>query len=339
MLSEHTKQLLNEEKYIAARDKWFSRLEDFFMNNDQKGPLYITGTSFSSEIDPYSDLESWMDDVLEMIPKRIDRILDEEIFRPLCVEIAFFGVHFIDKIFGADVYFKDDQWYNRYLNIEVGQLEKPDLENNEIWKMAQRAALLFMEKGVKLPLFGTPIIASALNIAVNLFGEEILVSMCIEPELALHDLNIINEVLLEIHQWYRNNIPLEQFQPTQSWYRTQPRGYGQICGCTTQLISGSLYEEMIAPLDRELLGCYPNGGMIHLCGSHEQHISVWSKMKELKAVQLNDRAAADLEKYFTGLREDQMIYLMPCEEMTVEEAVRITGGKRLVIIDYISGCD
>jgi hypothetical protein len=94
---------------------------------------------------------------------------------------------------------------------------------------------------------------------------------------------------------------------------------------------------MIADLDEDLLNVYENGGMIHLCGSHAQHIDCFRSMKSLKALQLNDRAAADLPLYFEGLREDQIIYLCPCEEMTVEQAVKITGGRRLVINAPISG--
>ena len=46
------------------------------------------------------------------------------------------------------------------------------------------------------------------------------------------------------------------------------------------------------PLDDALLGDYPDSGMIHLCGSHGQHIQSFRDMRHLHAVQLNDRAAA-----------------------------------------------
>jgi len=52
----------------------------------------------------------------------------------------------------------------------------------------------------------------------------------------------------------------------------------------------------------------------------------------LKAVQVNDRAAEDLQLYFDGLREDQILYLDPCPGMTVERAMEITGGHRLVVM-------
>ncbi|MBQ9854585.1 MAG: hypothetical protein IJO53_00215, partial [Clostridia bacterium] len=50
-----------------------------------------------------------------------------------------------------------------------------------------------------LPLFGLPTIASALNIAVNLFGGEILMEMLTEPDNASADLTTINNLLCELH--------------------------------------------------------------------------------------------------------------------------------------------
>ena len=39
--------------------------------------------------------------------------------------------------------------------------------------------------------------------------------------------------------------------------------------------------------------------------------------------------------YYEGLRPDQIIYLNPGPEMPLDEAIRITGGHRLVICDAI----
>ena len=136
-----------------------------------------------------------------------------------------------------------------------------------------------LKANVKVPLFGLPTVASALNVAVNLYGQEILLSMMTDQEATKHDLKIINDSLCEIHKWYIANVPLEQLQPVISWERTQPPGFGQLCGCTTQLVSPDMYNDFIAPLDEQLLSVYPNGGMIHLCGSHTQHIPTWRNMK------------------------------------------------------------
>jgi hypothetical protein len=93
-----------------------------------------------------------------------------------------------------------------------------------------------------------------------------------------------------------------------------------------------MYRDFVAPLDADLLGDYPGGGMIHLCGGHTQHIPVWREMSSLRAVQLNDDAADSFDEYYRGLRDDQMLYLNPTASMTAARAISITGGSRLVVV-------
>ena len=92
----------------------------------------------------------------------------------------------------------------------------------EAWGLAKRIAQAFLNRNVTVPMIATQVIASALNIAVNLYGEEILVAMVKEPEAAHHDLQIINEVLMEMHRWYRENIPMNQLQPVAIGGRAHP---------------------------------------------------------------------------------------------------------------------
>lgn len=329
---------MNDRSLINVRDQWFKRLTSLYDGADAGYPgrsVFNVRGIVEFGVLPglaYEDPDKWVVEALERLAGQAFSAGNSDVFTPVCIEYGLYGVHFIDKILGAEVFFQDNQWYNRYLNTPIGSLEYPDLDNNETWQKAQRAALRFVEEDAKLPLFGLPTIASALNIAVNLYGQEILAALLIDTDNALRDLRTINRLLCDMHRWYCSVIPREQLQPVISWLRTQPWGYGQLCGCTNQLVSGSMYSEYIAPLDEELLSVYHNGGMIHLCGSHTQHIECFRNMKPLRAVQLNDRAAHDLEAYYHGLREDQIIYLEPCEGMTAEMAVNITGGHRLVIM-------
>lgn len=326
-------QILNDKTLISKRDEWFNELESLFNGTYDKDRAFVLdGVLASGKSDPYKEPEKWVDDCLEDIANnKAKAILNDKKFVPVCLEYGIYGVHYIDKILGANVYFKDGQWYNDYLTTPIGELKEPDLENDETFNLSIRAAKRFAEVGGEFALFGLPTIASALNIAVNLYGQDILMTMLIEPEKARKDLETINRLLVKIHKAFQNILPKRQLQPVISWARTQPPGYGQLCGCTTQLVSKDLYDEMIADLDEELLNAYEHGGMIHLCGSHSQHIETFRSMKALKSIQLNDRASEDLQLYFDGLREDQIIYLIPCKGMTVEKALEITKGKRLVI--------
>ena len=336
-ISSSAWNILNGEALIEKRNRWFAKLLLVFIGKESREVLAVNGIRGETSLQiAYEDPEQWVVEALENLAGRIACSDNDIMFIPACIEYSIYGVHFIDKILGAEVFFQDDQWYNRYLKTPIGCLAYPDLDNNPTWHLAQRATHEFLRQDVKLPLFGLPAIASALNIAVNLYGQEILLEILTEPDNALKDLRTINSLICNLHRWYRSVVPLEQLQPVISWNRTQPPGFGQICGCTSQLVSGATYREFIEPLDSEALMVYPNGGMMHLCGSHTQHLETFRNMKALRAVQINDRAAWDLEKYFHGLREDQIIYLYPCEGMTVEMAMEITGGHRLVIADNIS---
>ena len=332
-MDELTRSILTDEKLIANRDNWFREMSKLFYTDSTK-PLYLAGLGGDAAHPDlmYTDPEAWLLEAVTYLADNAHARISDKYFVPLCIYNSIYGVHFVDRIFGCEVFFQDGQWYNRYLKNEVGQLQKPDLESNETWALAKRIALAFLDLNITAPVFETPVIASPLNIAVNLYGEEILVAMLLEPEAAHHDLRIINEVLIELHQWYRAHIPAQQLQPVVACGRTQPPGHGQLCGCTTQLLSPTLYEEFIMPLDDALLGVYPHGGMIHLCGSHTQLIPLFAKMPHLKCVQLNDKAAQDLQFYADGLRDDQVIYLNPCEGMSTRQALEIAKNKKIVIV-------
>ena len=327
----------NEAALVAHRDRWFDKLQQVFDGTYREPIAFVLdGVRGRGACDPYVEPERWVDECMtDIAAQRAQLAANEEKFVPVCVEFGLYGVHYIDRILGSHVYFKAGQWYNDYLTSPIGELKDPDLEHDETFLLSLRAARRFAEVGGELALFGLPTIASALNIAINLYGQEILMAMLEEPEAARADLETINRTLIRIHRAFGEILPPHRLQPVISWARTQPPGYGQICGCSTQLLSGSLYRDMIADLDEDVLGVYPHGGMIHLCGSHAQHIETFRNMKTLRAVQVNDRAAEDLQLYFEGLREDQILYLNPCAGMTVERAMEITGGRRLVICAHL----
>ena len=336
-ISEQARAVLNDPGRVREREAWLRTLTNLF---EGKRDPYLDSRAFTlmgmagRAPDPemvYRDPEASVDACLEDLARQAAAAPAADRFAPLCVEYPIYGVHFIDRILGADVFFQDGQWYARCLETPVGTLRAPDLDADETWAMARRGARAFLSAGVTAPLFGMPTLSSALNTLVNIYGEGALTAMLAEPEAAAHDLRVINDLIIALHRWYRDALPARQLQAVISWCRTQPPGCGQLCGCTTQLVSAQLYAEMVAPLDDALLSAYPNGGMMHLCGRHTQHLEAFRGMASLRAVQLNDRAAWDLQAYFEGLREDQLLYVNPCPEMPVEEILRVTGGRRAVI--------
>jgi hypothetical protein len=328
-----THQTLCDPALLARREEHFRRLDALYANKKLDQPFILQGVSPRCGLDPYVDPEGWLSDCLDDLASRAKAALDPEIFRPLVLEFNPYGVHFIDRIFGARVFRDEDgMFWSDPLPSAIGELGTPDLETNATWLEARHMAEIFLQQQVSVPLFGLPTIASAVNIAINLYGEKFLLALYDDPQAARHDLRVINDLLCRLHRWYLTGLPIEQLQPVVPSGRCQPRGFGQICGCSNHLLSTRMYRDFFAELDDELLSVYPHGGMIHLCGDHTRHIPLWRAMKSLRAVQINDRAAEDMQEYFNNLRDDQIIYLNPTETMTEERALAISGGSRLVII-------
>lgn len=295
-------------------------------------PFYLSGINGGCGADPIAAPEAWVDGAVADCLSQRGASGDRRVFRPLCVEYNPFGVHFVDRILGARVWTQGDQWWSEPFHGPVGELAAPDLANSATWALHVRAAERFLEVDPPDLFFCLPTIASALNVGINVQGEALLAALVHAPEAAAGDLATINSLLVQLHRWYRERFAPDRMQPIVGCQRFQPPGFGQICGCSTQLVSARTYRELIAPLDAALLGAYPGGGMIHLCGAHTHHLPVWRGMGELRAVQVNDRAAEDLPAYVDGLRRDQVIYLNPCEGMPAERALALARGRPMVIV-------
>lgn len=326
-----TRNALRDPRLLGVREAWFERLEGLYAGETQDRAFVLHGIQLYTE-DDGPDWEPWLDGSLDALAGEAGKSLDRAVYRPLCINYNPHGVHFVDHLFGARVYPLDGSWQAQPLDAPVGTLGRPDLDRLPAWRAMQDFCRAFLARDVPAVLFGLPTIASALNVAVNLYGQEILLAMLTGPGAAQRDLQTINDLLLDLHRWYLSTIPRRQHQCIIPGGRCQPPGYGQLCGCTTHLISADAYRSFVAPLDDALLSLYPHGGMIHLCGRHTQHIPVWNEMASLRALQLNDRAAVDLPIYFRQGKGDLVFYVNPCEDMPVERILAITGGQRVVIV-------
>lgn len=332
-------EILNDPGLLQARDRHFGRLEQVFAGIPGEQAFVLCGITGRGQSDLYTAPEDWMHEALDDLAARAEALGDPEVFRPLSISPWPFGVHFVDTLFEARVYELADErenWQSDYLRTPVGRLAAPDLTAQPAFKLAQRLTQAFIQAAVKVPLFAPPVLSSPLNIAVNLYGQEFLVALLGEPAAARRDLRVITNTIKALHNWFRKAVPFQQLQMIETCGRIQPPGHGQVCGCSTQLLSAGQYREFIAPLDEEILALYQGGGMIHLCGSHTQHLGTWKAMSALCAVQLNDRAAEDLELFLAGLRSDQVLYVNPCPGMPVDQILGLTGGRRTVIAGDIT---
>ena len=288
--------ILCDAALLEVQNKHFARMGALFAGQALERLFVMCGTYRTGTADLYKEPEIWVDQTLDALAGVASFLDDPDVFRPLVVNPWPYGVHFIDRLLGALVYELDgerESWQVQMLQAPVGELQPPDLSQCPAWELARRIAHAFVEAEVTVPLFAPPVLASSLNIALNLYGQRILLAMVVDPAAAHHDLRVITDLIVTLHRWFQRTVPFEQLRMIATGGRCQPPGYGQICGCSTHLVSAELYVDFISALDDELLSLYPNGGMIHLCGSHTQHIPTWCEMQSLRSVQVNDRAAEE----------------------------------------------
>jgi len=330
-LDRAVRRILCDPNLVKARDTHLLRLESVFSGEALDRPFVLQGINGESRLDPFADPEGWLDDALAYLAENADGLDDKNVFRPLCLEFRPYGVHFVESMLGARVYHHEGEWWVEHLPKPIGDLRPPILQEDRTWHLARNMVRAFLLRKVSLPFFSIPTISGCLNVALSIYGEGFLVAMAVDPDAARHDLKMINDVLCSLCEWYSKALPPHQLQPTCASSRCQPPGRGQIYGCSTHLISPHMYRDLVAPLDQELLSVYPNGGMIHLCGDHTRHIPLWKRMDSLRAFQINDRAADDLEAYFGATRDDQVIYFTPTATTDVGRALDVSQGKRIVI--------
>jgi hypothetical protein len=305
-----------------------------------EGPLAISGPWFggshglagTNEIDMLSRPREWLADVLaEMARGGPAAALDARTFRPLVIDMDALGVHFVDALFGARVFFHAGQVWNEELPIDLADLAAPDLETSPLMLRALELARLAVEASHCRLLVGMPVLSCAINLGINLFGQRLLEAMAQRPEEARRALGIVNATIRQALRLFMRIIPAEIRRCSVSEDRYMPPGFGFVDGCATQLVSARHYREFLMPLDRAVLAESPHGGMIHLCGAHAHLIPAFAAMPELRAVQINDRAVEDLPAFHNGLRRDQILYVLPSLSWPVERILQTTRGERLVL--------
>jgi len=315
------------------------RFDRLYAGEPMEAVLSIAGRLYGSshplaggnEIDMLKEPDAWLDDVLQDMADHVDEAADSITFRPLSIELDCLGVHFIDALFGAQVYFKEGQVWSDPLPYDLSELSMPDLSRSQVLTdalhLAQQTAKISQGKF----LIALPVFSCAINIGINLFGEKLLLALADRPEVAKNTLMIINQVILHCVRAFRDVVPPEIMRNSVACTRYAPVGFGQVDGCATHLVSCSQYQTFFEEPDNAVLTLWPYGGMMHLCGQHVQHIPAFKRMKSLRSVQLNDSASEDLKAYYADLRPDQLFYVGPTATMTVDRILEISGGHRVVL--------
>ena len=283
-------------------------------------------------VGPY-DCENWLAEKLNELKNNFDLYCDTVTWRIPAFALSRYGLHFISAVLGCEIQQRDNKTWCVPFSQQRQYMENfriPDLEENQIF-LEMLDLIKFVDEvtqnqlPIELPFLAEPLLA-----AVDLFGAEFLTLLADEDSLADRLLADISSAILNIRsrllQAAGNNL---------CDYHTcacpMPNGYTFLHGCTTHLVSAQTYRDRIAGLDAMHLTHEAEGGCIHLCGQHTQHIPTWRSMPAVRAVQLNDQASLDVERYWSELRSDQFVVLWVNDNMSLEQVMKTTRGRRLAI--------
>ena len=284
-------------------------------------------------VGPY-DRREWLAEGLAQLRREFDSYCDPVVCRIPAFSLSRYGLHFTSAVMGCPIHDKQDRAWCTSLDVLGRSLEDfcvPNLDENDIFQdMLSLVKFVAEATEHRLPI-ELPFLAEPLLAGVDLFGSEFLAALANDDGLADRVLADISSAVLTMRSRLHAAIPSADLRDYHTSACPMPREYTFVHGCTTHLVSPQTYRDHVAKLDSAHLTHEARGGCFHLCGEHIQHLRTWRDMPCVRAVQLNDRACADLEQYWSQLRSDQFVVLWPSENMPLERAMEITQRRRLAV--------
>lgn len=285
------------------------------------------------KVGPYRR-EEWLAGRLEELHENLDLYCDPVTWRVPALALCRYGLHFTSAVLGCDIEDREGEAWCQPLpesQRELDRFSRPNLMESPVFRdMVDLVRFVADATRNRLPI-ELPFLAPPLLAAVDLFGQDFLVALAETPDRAALVLREIAAAVLEMRERLLDAAPGADLRGHHTCACPVPADFTFVYGCTTHLLSATMYREQIALFDAAMLRHRAPGGCLHLCGRHTQHLETWRRMPEVKAVQLNDAAALDFDAYWRGLREDQFVVLWPTAGMRLEQVLATTGGRRLAV--------
>lgn len=279
------------------------------------------------------DRQQWLDNQLRAVEINVAEALDSaSLFYPIIEMFSLYGTHYMDVLFGADVTWREEQFWSGTVDYPVADIVPPDLAGSDLIEQTLDLARWIKERTGGRFLISMPDVGCPLNIAINLFGERFLMELALAPANARRALDIIATATRRVYESLIEVVGQETVRAHNAYYVYTPHDYAGLSICATQLISAEHFRESVADADDAAVPDTYRGMIQHICGHSTQHIEELARRGRVKGVQLNDAGADDFEAYFRGLRADQVIYVAPTERMPIEAVLSISGGERTVIL-------
>jgi hypothetical protein len=124
-ISEKAKAVLNDPRLITKRDDWVASLQNLFDGRPRDTVMAVSGVYAQiKNADMKKDPEDWVAEGLENLAENAEKIDNDITFTPLCIEAGYYGVHFVDSLFGSEVFWNEDskQWFARHI-VQLGRAQ------------------------------------------------------------------------------------------------------------------------------------------------------------------------------------------------------------------------
>lgn len=214
-------------------------------------------------------------------------------------------VEFIDKMDPAATGFIIDS------EEQLDQLQPPDIEKDGLMPHVLKFLRYFKENS-DIPV-GITDCQGPLTSALQLIGYDKLFYWMYDYPEKIHALmDLITDTLIRWIKKQKEVIgePLDCCAGNQGVY--VPEGIGVwLSDDDAVLMPPSLYDEFVVPYNDRLMGTF-GGGIIHFCGTANQHIESFNQMKYLRGI--NNFSLGDAESLYklrTGLNKD--IVVVACD--------------------------
>lgn len=279
-----------------------------------------------------NDRDKWLQNELRAVETNTNEALDTtSLFYPMVEMFSYYGTHFLDRLFGAEVSMTGDQFWSKVVDYPVGDLQLPDVDGSPVLKEAIELAVWIKKNSPEGFLISMPDVGCPLNIAINLFGDRFLLEMAADPESAKRALDIIAEVTRRVTEVFCAAVGQQTLRSHNAYYVYTPYDYGGLSLCATQMVSPSDFGRLLGPADAACMPSSYKGMIQHICGKSAQHVPVLAKLPSVKGIQLNDIATEDFPAYYEGLRPDQIFHVR-LTPIKLDAVLATSGGDRTIII-------
>jgi len=279
-----------------------------------------------------NDRDKWLQNELRAVKENTREALDStSLFYPMVEMFSYYGTHFLDKLFGAEVGLYSGQFWSEVVDYPVSDLQMPDVDNSPVLKEAVELAQWIKKQSPEGFLISMPDVGCPLNIAINLFGDKFLLEMAANPKSAKRALDIVGDVTRRVIEVFCEAVGQQTIRSHNSYYLYTPYDYGGLSLCATQMVSPSNFDDLIATAEAACMPSSYKGMVQHICGKSSQHVAGLAKMPSVKGIQLNDIATEDFAAYYNGLRSDQIFYVR-LTPIKLDEVLATSGGDRTIII-------